>query len=74
MYGHLMCSTISRLNWDLNHVYGILIIFPQDFVLSVSVSNDGRWVVSGSKDRSVHFWDAHSGALQLTLQGHKNSG
>lgn len=45
----------------------------KDFVLSVSVSNDGRWVVSGSKDRSVHFWDAHNGALQLTLQGHKNS-
>ncbi|KIM37228.1 hypothetical protein M413DRAFT_77348, partial [Hebeloma cylindrosporum] len=45
----------------------------KDFVLSVSVSNDGRWVISGSKDRSVHFWDAHNSALQLSLQGHKNS-
>ncbi|KDR80404.1 hypothetical protein GALMADRAFT_136894 [Galerina marginata CBS 339.88] len=45
----------------------------KDFVLSVSVSNDGRWVVSGSKDRCVHFWDSRNAALQFILQGHKNS-
>jgi len=44
----------------------------RDFVLSVSVSHDGRWVVSGSKDRSVHFWD-RNGVMQFLLQGHKNS-
>jgi general transcriptional corepressor TUP1 len=43
-------------------------------VLSVAVSHDGQWVVSGSKDRGVQFWDARSAIVQLMLQGHKNSG
>ena len=46
----------------------------QDYVLSVAVSPDGNWVVSGSKDRGVQFWDPKSGLTQLMLQGHKNSG
>ena len=46
----------------------------QDYVLSVAVSHDGQWVVSGSKDRGVQFWDAKSAIVQLVLQGHKNSG
>ena len=46
----------------------------QDYVLSVAVSHDGQWVVSGSKDRGVQFWDAKSATVQLMLQGHKNSG
>lgn len=43
-------------------------------MLTVAASEDGNWVVSGSKDRCVHFWDAQTGDLQLSLQGHKNSG
>ncbi|PPQ66497.1 hypothetical protein CVT26_011185 [Gymnopilus dilepis] len=45
----------------------------KDYVLSVAVSHDGQWVVSGSKDRGVQFWDAHSAVVQCMLQGHKNS-
>jgi hypothetical protein len=45
----------------------------QDYVLSVAVSADGQWVVSGSKDRGVQFWDARTATVQLMLQGHKNS-
>jgi len=45
----------------------------KDYVLSVAVSHDGQWVVSGSKDRSVHFWDAKTAQMQCMLQGHKNS-
>ena len=45
----------------------------KDYVLSVAVSHDGQWVVSGSKDRNVLFWDKH-GQVQLMLQGHGNSG
>ncbi|KAF9918150.1 general transcription repressor [Lobosporangium transversale] len=45
----------------------------KDFVLSVAVSPDGRWVVSGSKDRGVQFWDPNTTAVQFMLQGHKNS-
>lgn len=45
----------------------------KDYVLSVSMSSDSRWVVSGSKDRCVHVWDSKTATLQLMLQGHKNS-
>ncbi|CAG8434882.1 768_t:CDS:10 [Diversispora eburnea] len=45
----------------------------KDFVLSVAVSPDGRWVVSGSKDRGVQFWDPVTAQTQFMLQGHKNS-
>ncbi|KAI0697026.1 WD40-repeat-containing domain protein [Cytidiella melzeri] len=45
----------------------------KDYVLSVAVSHDGQWVVSGSKDRGVQFWDAKSAVVQCMLQGHKNS-
>ena len=42
--------------------------------MSVAVSHDGAWVVSGSKDRSVQFWDSKTAIAQCVLQGHKNSG
>ena len=44
-----------------------------DFVLSVALTPDAAWVLSGSKDRGVQFWDPIGGAPQLHLQGHKNS-
>lgn len=46
----------------------------KDFVLSVALTPDGQWVMSGSKDRGVQFWDPETGHAQLMLQGHKNSG
>ena len=46
----------------------------KDFVLSVALTPDGAWVMSGSKDRGVQFWDPENGHAQLMLQGHKNSG
>lgn len=45
----------------------------QDFVLSVAFTPDSEWVLSGSKDRGVQFWDPRTGHTQLMLQGHKNS-
>lgn len=45
----------------------------KDFVLSVATSPDGHWIVSGSKDRGVQFWDPRTGQTQFMLQGHKNS-
>ncbi|KAG6329784.1 hypothetical protein ID866_9306 [Astraeus odoratus] len=44
-----------------------------DYVLSVAISHDGHWVVSGSKDKGVQFWDAHSAIAHCMLQGHKNT-
>jgi len=45
----------------------------RDFVLSVALTPDAEWVLSGSKDRGVQFWDPRTGHTQLMLQGHKNS-
>lgn len=41
--------------------------------MSVAVSHDGLWVASGSKDRSVQFWDLKNSAI-AQLQGHNGSG
>ncbi|RUS16809.1 transcriptional repressor rco-1, partial [Jimgerdemannia flammicorona] len=49
------------------------LMFAQDFVLSVACTPCGGWVVSGSKDRGVQFWDPKTGQTQFMLQGHKNS-
>lgn len=46
----------------------------KDFVLSVATTPDNKWIISGSKDRGVQFWDMKTGQTQLILQGHKNSG
>ena len=46
----------------------------QGWVVFVAVSHDGRWVVSGSDDGAVRFWDAKSGIVQLVLQGHEEEG
>ena len=46
----------------------------KDYVLSVAISPDGAWIVSGSKDRGVQFWDPATARAQFMLQGHKNSG
>ncbi|KAI8583067.1 hypothetical protein K450DRAFT_224054 [Umbelopsis ramanniana AG] len=45
----------------------------KDFVLSVACTADGNWVVSGSKDRAVQFWDPRTGNIQFVLKGHRNS-
>ncbi len=42
-------------------------------MLSVALTPDLNWVISGSKDRGVQFWDPRNGQTQLMLQGHKNS-
>ena len=42
------------------------------FVMSASVSPDGQWVVSGSDDKSVLFWDTRNAQAQFALHGHKH--
>ena len=45
----------------------------RDDVTSVAISHDGQWIVSGSHDRGVQFWDRH-GRTHLMLQGHHHTG
>jgi WD40 repeat protein len=39
--------------------------------LSVSVTPDGQYVVSGSGDNTIKVWDFESGGLLRTLEGHE---
>ncbi|KAF3935385.1 Beta-TrCP [Dactylellina cionopaga] len=47
----------------------------EDFVLTVAQTPGayGPWIISGSKDKRVQFWDPMTGQAQLMIQGHKNS-
>jgi len=45
----------------------------RETVMSVAISHDGQWIVSGSADCGVQFWDRH-GRMHLMLQGHHNYG
>ncbi|CAN3355325.1 transcriptional repressor Tup1p [Diutina catenulata] len=45
----------------------------KDFVLSVCSTPNNEYILSGSKDRGVIFWDQISGNPLLMLQGHRNS-
>ncbi|EEB05285.1 transcriptional corepressor Tup11 [Schizosaccharomyces japonicus yFS275] len=58
------CSKASAISTYTGH---------SNFVLSVAISPNGKWAVSGSKDRSVQFWNLKTDELYLTFQGHKNS-
>jgi len=44
-----------------------------DLVSSVAFSHDGLWLVSGSGDGTVRIWDAETGVVQRTLEGHLDS-
>jgi WD40 repeat protein len=39
-------------------------------VRAVAVSPDGRFIVSGSDDRTVKVWELESGRLLRSLEGH----
>lgn len=45
----------------------------KDFVLSVCLTPNNEYILLGSKDRGVIFWDQLSGNPLLMLQGHRNS-
>jgi WD40 repeat protein len=45
----------------------------QDSVNSVAISPDGRWLASGSGDWTVKLWDAATGRLLRSLEGHTDS-
>ena len=43
-----------------------------NWVRSSPVCSDGQWVVSGSDDKSVLFWDMRNAQAQFALHGHNH--
>jgi Tol biopolymer transport system component len=43
----------------------------RDWVQAVAFSPDGRWLASGSSDRSIRVWDVANGTVLGTLRGHE---
>ncbi|KAG9090935.1 hypothetical protein FS749_000190 [Ceratobasidium sp. UAMH 11750] len=65
-------SVTSGMNlWNVPCLH---VIHTGEAINSISVSPDGRRIVSGSSDKTVRIWDAHTGAAVLgPLQGHSGS-
>lgn len=45
----------------------------RNFVLAVATSENDEYILSGSKDRGVIFWDLETGEPLFMLQCHMNS-
>jgi WD40 repeat protein len=47
--------------------------YPHLDVLSVDLSRDGRFALSGGLDKTVKLWDIHTGRCLCTFKGHKEA-
>ncbi len=45
------------------------LIGHEDVVQSVDISSDGRWIATGSKDKTIRIWEFPGGRCVRTLQG-----
>ncbi len=59
----LVQNTISNIQTLEGH---------SDCVVSVAFSPDGKYIISGSDDKTIKIWDAKSGKCLRTLEGHSD--
>lgn len=62
-------TTASRQTFTGHEDFCLSVAYPGNFC-----QDGNEWVVSGSKDRHVIFWDGKQNEPLYTLTGHDNSG
>jgi WD40 repeat protein len=62
-------GNVARV-WDLETNQVIIEFNPNSSITSVGFSPDGTRIVTASPDKMARIWDATSGRLLLTLNGH----
>ncbi|HZO87265.1 MAG TPA: hypothetical protein VFB38_02930 [Chthonomonadaceae bacterium] len=59
-------TTVKIFDVQRSHIEHVLSGHTQ-VIFALAYSPDGRWIASGSRDRTVRLWNAQTGALQFTL-------
>jgi WD40 repeat protein len=61
--------------WDLEGTKEPRALWGSDsrWVLAVAITEDGRYAVSSSRDRTLKLWDLERGVVVRTLKGHKDA-
>ncbi|KAI4866834.1 hypothetical protein F4820DRAFT_457366 [Hypoxylon rubiginosum] len=70
------CGLDNKIKtWDHSGEGSCVGIFRghEDLVTSVAITRDGNWILSGSSDCTIRFWDRRTGTKQLVLQSGTNS-
>ena len=60
----------SYVNFDLRSVFHKLLQEPVANVATITFSPDGDYLVSGSNDHAIRFWDMKTQMISKTLKGH----
>ncbi|KAJ5630823.1 nuclear migration protein nudF [Penicillium longicatenatum] len=59
--------------WDASNGFCLKTIYTScDWIRDVSISFDGKWLVSGGSDHAATIWNVASGDPQAILRGHGN--
>jgi len=60
------------LNKDNSDIYRRL-KGHNDEINTLTISPEGKYIISGSEDKTIKIWDTESGRLIKTLKGHKDA-